>query len=101
MIEAGESALRFVAGRKRADVDDDEMLRFALVRAVEVIGEAASRVSPEMRSAMPSVPWGDAILMRNRLVHVYFDIDHNILWKTATEDIPTLLPLLRPLLPPD
>jgi uncharacterized protein with HEPN domain len=98
MIEAGESALRFVAGRKRADVDDDEMLRFALARAVEIIGEAASRVSPEMRSATPSVPWGDAILMRNRLVHVYFDIDHNILWKTATEDIPALLPLLRPLL---
>jgi uncharacterized protein with HEPN domain len=51
-----------------------------------------------MRSATPSVPWADAILMRNRLVHVYFDIDQNILLKTATEDIPALLALLRPLL---
>ncbi len=101
MIEAGQSALRFVAGRQRADLDKDEMLRFALVRAVEIIGEAASRVSSETRSANPSVPWADAILMRNRLIHVYFDLDHNILWKTAIEDIPALLPLLIPLLPKD
>jgi Protein of unknown function DUF86 len=46
-------------------------------------------VSPETRSAVQSVPWADAILMRNRLVHAYFDIDHMILWKTATEDIPS------------
>jgi uncharacterized protein with HEPN domain len=97
MIEAGEGALRFIAGRTRPDFDADEMMRFALVRAIEIIGEAATRVSPETRSQIPSVPWSDVILMRNRLVHVYFDIDHTILWKTATEDIPALLAELRPL----
>jgi uncharacterized protein with HEPN domain len=101
MIGAGEGALRFIADRTRADLDADEMMRFALVRAIEIIGEAASRVSPETRSQIPSVPWPDVVLMRNRLVHVYFDIDHAILWKTATEDIPALLAELRPLVPRD
>jgi uncharacterized protein with HEPN domain len=75
------------------------MLRFALVRAVEIIGEAASRVSRDTRNAASAVPWADAVLMRKRLIHVYFDTDNSILWKTATEDIPMLLPLLRLLLP--
>ena len=101
MIEAAESAQRFIDGRTRADIDMDEQLRFALVQAVQIIGEAASRVSPETRSAIPSVPWADIIFMRNRLVHAYFDIDHDIVWETATKDIPDLLPLLRRLLPTD
>jgi uncharacterized protein with HEPN domain len=99
MIEAAESALRFIAGKKRVDLDSDEMLRFALVRAVEILGEAAARISSETRSATPAVPWSDAVRMRNRLVHVCFDVDHTILWKTVTEDTPALLPLLRPLVP--
>ena len=97
IIEASESALRFIAGKQRADLDNDEMLRFALVRAVEIIGEAAARVSAETRSRVPSFPWSEAVRMRNRLVHAYFDVDHSILWKTVTEDIPALLLLLRPL----
>jgi uncharacterized protein with HEPN domain len=58
MIEAGEAACRFAAERQRSDFDSDLMLQFALVRAVEVIGEAASKMSGETRSAMPSIPWG-------------------------------------------
>src|SRR6266511_5419001 len=91
MIGAAESARRFIAGHSRADIDTDEQLRFALVQAVQIIGEAASRVSPETRSAMPLVPWTDIIFMRNRLVHAYFDTDHDVIWKTITEDIPPLL----------
>ncbi|AWJ94808.1 DUF86 domain-containing protein (plasmid) [Azospirillum baldaniorum] len=101
MIEAGESALRFITGRQRADLDGDEMLRFALVRAVEIVGEAASRISPDTRAGAPTVPWSAIVAMRNRLIHAYFDIDHDILWKTVTEEIPDLLPLLRSLLPTD
>ncbi|MBF0333239.1 MAG: DUF86 domain-containing protein [Alphaproteobacteria bacterium] len=101
MIEAGESASRFVAGRQRDDLDGHEMLRFALVRAIEIIGEAAARISPETRAEVPSVPWFAIVSMRNRLIHAYFDIDHDILWKTVTEEIPDLLPLLRSLPPTD
>ncbi len=95
MIEAAEATQRFIAGRTRADLDTDEQLRFALVQAVQIIGEAASRISPDARSAIPSMPWASIIFMRNRLVHAYFDIDHDIVWQTVTEDLPPLLSMLR------
>lgn len=91
----------FIRDRSRGDIDTDEQLRFALARAVEIIGEAASKVTLETRSTITSVPWTDIIYMRNRLVHAYFDIDHDIVWETVTRDIPDLLPLIRSLLPSD
>ena len=90
MIEAAEAAERFIAGRQRADLDTDQMLLFALVRAIEIIGEAASKVSSETRTITPSVPWPAIISMRNRLIHAYFDIDRDIVWKTVTEEISPL-----------
>ena len=95
MIEAGEAACRFAQDRKPTDLDTDLMLLFALVRAVEIIGEAASRISSESRLATPSIPWPLIVAMRNRLVHAYFDIDRDILWKTITAEIPELLNKLR------
>jgi uncharacterized protein with HEPN domain len=71
-------------GRQRSDLDSDEMLLFALTRAIEIAGEAASRVTTETRGAMSDLPWSALIGMRNRLVHAYFDIDRNILWTTVT-----------------
>ncbi len=95
MIDAAETAAKFVDGRREADLDSDPMLLFALVRAIEVIGEAASRVSDECRSAHPEVPWPAIVSMRNRLIHAYFDINHEILWRTVTDELPRLIPLLR------
>jgi uncharacterized protein with HEPN domain len=101
MIEAIRSAARFAAGRSRDDLDKDEMLAFALVRAIEIVGEAATRVSVETREAHADIPWAEIIGMRHRLVHAYFDINYDILWATATEAAPDLLPLLLPLLSTD
>jgi uncharacterized protein with HEPN domain len=97
MIEAAESVARFIAGRSRDDLDRDEMLRFAVVRAIEVIGEAASQITPQTRATIPQVPWAGIIGMRNRLIHAYADINLTLVWKTATEEVPALLPLLRAL----
>lgn len=97
MIEAAEDALRFIANRPRADLDSDRMLLFALVRAVEIIGEAASKVSEQTRSAHTEIPWKAIIGMRNRLIHAYFDIDADILWVAVTAEIPALLAQLRTL----
>jgi uncharacterized protein with HEPN domain len=97
MIEAAEACERFVVGRNRGDLDTDLMLRFALVRAVEIVGEAASKVSAATRAAAPTVPWPAVVATRNRLIHAYFDIDHEVLWKTATQEIPSLLSALRQL----
>lgn len=95
MLEAIESALGFVAGRQRVDLDTDQMLLFALVRAVEVLGEAAGRVSSAGRAEAPQIPWPLMVAMRNRLIHGYFDIDHDILWRTVTEELPMLLLMLQ------
>lgn len=98
MIEAAEAASQFVASRGREDLDADLMLLFALTRAVEVFGEAAAKVSPPTKTATPDIPWPRIVAMRNRLIHAYFDIDGNILWRTVTQEIPALLPRLRALI---
>lgn len=99
MIEMTETALGFIIDRQRTDLDTNPMLLFALVRAIEVIGEAAGRVSAETRALAPSIPWSLIVAMRNRLIHAYFDVDRDILWRTASEELPALLPILRALVP--
>jgi uncharacterized protein with HEPN domain len=94
MADAIQAAVRFTQGRKREDLDQDEMFAFALVRAIEIIGEAATKVSAETRDANPQIPWAEIIGMRHRLVHAYFDISYDILWTTATDAVPGLLPAL-------
>jgi uncharacterized protein with HEPN domain len=66
------------------------MLLFALVRAVEVIGEAASKVSAAGRSELPDIRWVAIVGMRNRLVHAYADVDRDILWSTVLDELPRL-----------
>jgi uncharacterized protein with HEPN domain len=91
MLDAARAADAFVRGRTREDLDTDLMPQFALIRAVEVIGEAASRLPAEYRAGDPQIPWSVIIGMRNRLIHGYFDVDLNILWETASRDIPSLI----------
>ena len=90
VVDALNSAIRFARGRERKDLDSDEMLLFALIRAVEVAGEAASKVTGGTRAELTELPWDSMIGMRNRLVHAYFDINHDILWTTVTEAAPPL-----------
>lgn len=81
----------YAAGRTRSDLDTDRMLVLSLVKSIEIIGEAASRVSPECRSECPAIAWTDVIAMRNRLIHAYFDINLDIVWQTAKEELPPLI----------
>jgi len=97
MIEAADNVQKFISGRQRADLDSDQMLVFAIVRALEIIGEAASKISEETRSAHGAIPWKAIIGMRNRLVHAYFDIDVRIVWVAVTEELPALLIQLKAL----
>jgi uncharacterized protein with HEPN domain len=85
---------KFATGRSIGDLATDKMLLFAVVRAIEIVGEAASRISAETRLATPSIPWAEIVAMRNRLIHAYFDVDLDILWKTVTMEIPDLAALL-------
>jgi len=72
MADYLRSAMNFVRDRQRDDLDNDKMLVLALMRAIEVVGEAASKVSAEGRAELPDLPWPEVIGMRNRLVHAYF-----------------------------
>jgi len=83
IVDALTAMIRFTEGRRREDLDKDEMLTFALVYAVQIVGEAANRVSVEFRDQYPEVPWAIIIGMRHRLVHAYSDINHDILWATS------------------
>ena len=98
MFDYALSVQRMLVGRDRSDLDQNEMLRLALVRAIEVIGEAAGRVSPTGRSAHPDIPWSQMAAARNRLIHGYDIINLDILWRIATEDIPPLVVELRKML---
>jgi uncharacterized protein with HEPN domain len=82
-------------------MEANRMLLLSLVKAVEIIGEAASRVSPEARAECPGIPWFDIIAMRNRLIHAYFDIDRDIVWRTVSEELPPFIAELEKILPPD
>jgi uncharacterized protein with HEPN domain len=95
MLDAAREAVGFVCGRARSDLDEDRQLTLALVKDIEIIGEAAYQVSQATRDETPAIPWDDIIGMRHRLVHAYFDIDLDILWKTAQEDLPHLIAALE------
>jgi uncharacterized protein with HEPN domain len=88
MLDAANEALTFIQGKIRADLDNDRMLVLSLVRELEIIGEAASKVSADTRSQNTLIPWEDITGMRNRLIHAYFDVDLDVVWNTVTKDLP-------------
>jgi uncharacterized protein with HEPN domain len=100
MREAASAALAFTAAKDRASLDADLQLQFALVRALEIIREAAARLTEETRAAHPEIPWVNIVGMRNRLVHGYFDVDLDIVWRTVSEYLPPLIDALDALIPP-
>ena len=84
----------FTQGRTRGDLDCDRVLALALVKLLEIVGEAASRVPAESQGAYPGIPWRDIVAMRNRVIHGSFDVDLDRVWDTVTD---YLLPLLTEL----
>jgi uncharacterized protein with HEPN domain len=101
MLEAAEEAVAFARGCTRPSLDQDRKLTLALLKSIEIIGEAAARVTEETRASCPDIPWPDLIGMRNRLVHTYFEIDLDVIWETVHRDLPPLIFELRKILRPD
>ena len=99
MLDATREAIEFVQGKTRLDLNHDRKLVLALIKDIEIIGEAAYQVSPNERTQLPRIPWDDIIGMRHRLVHAYFDINLDILWTTVQNDLPLLLAELEHALP--
>lgn len=88
---AAEAAVRFTDARTREDLDTDDILTAALMHQITVIGEAAQSISIARRGAMPRIPWPQIAGMRNVIVHAYWRVDHQELWRTVQQDLPLLL----------
>ena len=90
MMDATREILAFSNDKMRIDLDTDRMLFLSLVHLLEIIGEAAVGVSSEFKEKYPQIRWRNIVGMRNRLIHGYYDINKNVVWKTVKEDIPPL-----------
>ena len=93
MRDAARDALELVQTRPRDELDKYQWL--GLVKCIEIVGEAASKVTPERRQRHPEIAWTKITGMRHRLVHDYDRIDHDVVWKTATESLPPLVEALE------
>jgi len=98
MLDAALEIQQYVQSSTREDLDKDRKLVHSLVRLIEIIGEAASQISDELREDVIEIPWFIIIGMRNRLVHAYFSINLDVVWSTSTVDIPSLIEDLKRLL---
>lgn len=95
MLDYAKEGFKLASNLSRSDLDSNRVLNLALVRIMEVIGEAASRVPYEFRTMYPNVPWRQIIGFRNKLIHGYDAIDLDILWKIINSDLPKLIEQLK------
>lgn len=91
MIGTARKAIGFVEGVSREDFDNNELLRLSLTHLLQVIGEAARRVSPDFRANYSAIPWKAIVGMRSKVVHDYLDVDEDVVWDTVKSDLPSLI----------
>lgn len=99
MLRQARGVVNLVRSRTLEDYLADEDFRMAVERRIEIIGEAARRVSTEYRDVHPEIPWRRIIAQRHVLAHEYEEIEETLLWQTATVSVPELIRLLTPLVP--
>jgi uncharacterized protein with HEPN domain len=99
MLDAAREAVGFMQGLNRNDLDENRLLALAETRLLEIIGEAAREVSQETRDKYSQVSWKLIIGMRDRLIHGYFKVDLNIVWKVIVDDLPPLISTLETIIP--
>ena len=97
MLDAARKARQFAEGRTRADLDRDDMFALAVVRLLEIIGEAATAVTEEVRMRAPQFPWKEIAGTRHRLAQGYFEVDLDIVWEIVSRDLPLLIATLEQL----
>jgi uncharacterized protein with HEPN domain len=100
MLDMARKAATKVQDIGREEYDADENLRLALAHLVQTIGEAARRVSTETSLEYPDIPWREIIGMRHKIVHDYMQVDEDIVWEVATQDLPPLIATLEKIVPP-
>ena len=101
MLQAARKAAAFAADLTYPQFQESDLHQNAIVKVLEVIGEAASRITTDTHRAHPQIPWSQIIGLRNRVVHGYFDVDLELIWQIVHQDIPILIDQLQDLLPPE
>ena len=98
MLDNAEKALEFVHGMEYDEFFEDQKSVYAVVRALEIIGEAARQVPEDVRADHPGLAWREIGGMRNKLSHEYFGVNSKVVWRTLKEDLPPMIPALRKML---
>jgi uncharacterized protein with HEPN domain len=98
ILEAAERILEYTKGLGKADIEADKMVQDAVVRRFEIIGEAAKRLSAELKSEHPDLDWAAMAGMRDVLIHEYDVVDIGIVWDTLASDVPKIVDYLRGIL---
>ena len=101
MLLAARKARAFIAGMTWEDFNRSDLHQNAVLRVLEIIGEASARISPETRAAHPEIPWTQMVGMRNRLIHEYFRVNWLTVWETVQRDLEDLIAHIEPLIPPE
>jgi uncharacterized protein with HEPN domain len=97
MLDSAREAVELIQDKSRADLDTNRVLSLALVRLLEIVGEAANKVTIATRQQIPNIPWSQIVSLRNRLIHGYDTINLDILWKILTADLPPIIDQLEKL----
>jgi len=95
MLDHAQEAVAMAAGKTRDDLDTDRKLNLALVRLLEIVGEAANRTPADERAQYRDIPWTQIVGLRNRLIHGYYSVDFEILWQIINHDLPPLIEALE------
>ncbi|MBI3018723.1 MAG: DUF86 domain-containing protein [Deltaproteobacteria bacterium] len=98
MLDATQEILSFVQNKSRDDFHSDRMLLLSVIKELEIIGEAANKVSDSFRAKHKHIPWEQMVGIRNRLIHAYFDIDVDIVWNTISQHLEKLSAFLEKIL---
>ncbi len=101
MLAAAKEAIEFAVDKTRKDLEKDRILTLAIIKSIEIIGEAASKVTEEFKSKNKNIPWDDIINMRHRLIHAYFDVNLDIVLQTVETDLPDLIKTIEEITPPE
>ncbi len=98
MVSHASEAVELLGEKTPEALADDRVLSLALVRLLEVVGEAANRIPRDVQAQYPRIPWSQIISLRNRVIHGYDSVDLDIVWVIITQDLPLLINALNGIL---